>query len=115
MKCLNYKYKEKIFFTLIGVLIFIVGCNTITRISDIKNHPREYLDMEVNITGKVVDSFSWVFISYFEMTDGTDTIKVITTKPLPKINEALSVKGTVIYYTFGKEELIAVREKDEES
>ena len=92
---------------LIGLIIF--GC-TKTEIRDIKLHPRDYVGKEVRIKGQVTETYSLAFMHYFQIKDNTDSIYVITSKPLPNEGEQLDIKGEVIYFTLGKTKIIAIKE-----
>jgi len=109
--------KKLLYLILILILLAVAVIFTyskffaITPIAEIKNHPRQYVGEKVQIQGQVTKVFSLAFLSYFEVTDGKDTIFVYTRKPLPVEGEKLKVKGIVKYFTLGKERFIAVEEQ----
>ena len=92
------------------------GCDlankvTTTRIKDILNHPRAYEDKEVTIYGTVSGSASLIFMKYFEIEDGTASIKVLTDRVLPQPGEKLRVTGRMESIELGVERVIVLREK----
>ncbi len=93
-------------------LLTIFGCNSRTNIKSLQENPRNYVNKEVTVEGKVSQTFSLYFINYFELDDGTGKINVITKNPLPNENESISVKGTVQYYTLGTMRLLVIKEND---
>ena len=97
---------------LILFLFSLLGCSSKVSIKTIQNNPRNYINKEVTIKGTVSQTFSLAFINYFELDDGTGTIKVITSNPLPAENEKLSVTGIVQYYTLGTLKVLIMKEND---
>jgi len=89
------------------------GCSSKAPIDEINSHPRDYIDKVVTVEGKVNEVFSFTFINYFEISDETGKIKIITTKPLPAKGEILSITGTVQNYSIGFERLLVIVEEDE--
>lgn len=82
-----------------------------TSISEIKMHPRNYFERDVRTRGQVTNIFSLALVSYFEISDGKNSIAVYTKKPLPAIGEKLVVIGKVKYFTLGTNRIIAIEEK----
>lgn len=80
-----------------SLLIFVlVSCGIgTTKIGDIVNHPRDYVDKEVTISGEVTETFSLFVVKYFIVRDASGEISVISEKPLPAKGEKIKVKGTV--------------------
>ena len=93
-------------------LFSLIGCSSKISIKSIQNHPRNFVNKKVTIEGTVSQTFSLAFINYFELDDGTGTIKVITNNPLPAENEKLSVTGIVQYYTLATMKLLVIKEND---
>ena len=110
MKKEGKKMKKGLLLLLFASLI-LLNCSSKINIRDIKSHPRQYIGKEVKIEGKVTDIFSLALISYFKITDGTDTLFVYTNKPLPAKEEELEIKGKVRYFTFGTQRVIALEEE----
>lgn len=82
---------------LVGSIFYIESVRP-TRINEITSHPRNYVDKNVTVEGKVTNVFSLAVINYFELEDATGKINIITKKPLPELNENLKVMGKVDYY-----------------
>lgn len=95
------------------VTIMLIGCSSRTDISDITRHPRDFVDKEVSVNGTVVESFSLPFLNYYTLKDATDSIVVLSEKPLPLKGEVIDVRGRVGYYTLGGLRLIVIHESDE--
>jgi len=100
----------KISSAIIFTFMTFTACSTNVKINDIISHPRDYVDKEVNISGKVTDLFSLGFVSYFELDDGSGVIKIITSNPLPAKGEIINVRGTVQYYTLVSSSLLVIKE-----
>ena len=97
----------------IGLIIFLLLSNcssSTTKINEITNHPRKYVDKEVSVNGAITDVFSLAIVHYFEIQDETGKIFVVTTKPLPKVGEKLKIKGQVKYFTLGTKQILAIKE-----
>jgi len=107
---MNVKNLRLLLIFVLSILMF--HCSSPTKIDEIKKHPREYVGKEVIVKGEVKDVFSIGFINYFELQDETGAIYVISTNPLPTVGENLKIAGEVIYYTFAKERVIAIKEKE---
>ncbi len=83
-----------------------------TRIGDIRNSPRDYVDKEVTVSGAVTGVFSLVVVKYFTIRDRTGEIAVVTHGPLPKEGERLKVRGIVREaFSIGSESLLVIVEK----
>lgn len=102
---------KKSFFLIIALSLF--SCSSRTNISEIKQHPREYFEKEVTVEGTVKNTFSLMFVNYFLLSDNTDSIHIVTSKPLPNNGEFLRITGEVMYYSFGDKKIIAIKEYDE--
>ena len=101
-----------IFLVLLGVggYVYVTHIQA-TPIHNIKSHPRNYVDKKVHVKGRVLRTFSFISLNYFEISDGTDSIMVITRKPLPVEGEELTITGTVKYITIGLSKIIAIEEE----
>lgn len=102
--------------SLLFIALFSLSCdNLATPIKEIKSNPEKYENKSVFISGRVVSSQK---ISPKEkegsyiIDDGTDQIKVITTKSIPEVGKKVFIKGTVSsnFVLFGKHFGIAVKE-----
>lgn len=99
---------------LLLILLFCISmfhCTSKTNIDDIHKHPRQYVGKEVKVEGKVTDTYSLVFMSYFEVTDETGSIYVITDKPMPVKGERLKIAAKVQYFSLGTKQVISLKEK----
>ena len=88
---------QKKFFALFFVigLLSLAGCATNIKVGNIVSDPRSYEGKSVTIEGKVTNIFSLIFIKYFELSDGTGSIGVVTNKPLPAKGQNIQVTGEV--------------------
>jgi hypothetical protein len=74
----------------LAFLVFLfVACDSVnklraTKIKDIIDHPREYENKEITIYGTVTGAASLLFFKFFEVQDDTGSIKVLTSRVLPK-------------------------------
>ena len=66
-----------------------------TEISRIVSNPRDYAGKEITISGTVADRFSFLVLKYFNLSDSTGNITVVTDKPLPATGSKIRVKGRV--------------------
>jgi hypothetical protein len=102
--------------TIIAIVIFFfIGCSNKTDIGDIISNPRKYENKVVHIEGFVTTTFSIPFLRYFEISDETGTIYVITNKPLPAKGKKIKITGRVKYYTFLSESLLVIEENEFEN
>jgi hypothetical protein len=53
---------------------------------------------------------SLILVKYYEIQDGTGTIKVVTDKLLPSRGEKLSVTGRMMVVELGTERWVVIRE-----
>ena len=104
---------KRIFFPYLFISFFFFSCTSKTTISNIQNNPRDYVDKNVVVKGKVTEVLGLVVFSYFTIDDGTGTIRVITSRPLPKKGNELKVEGKVLYFAFGEESILVIEEKSE--
>lgn len=88
------------------------GCQRTISIKEIKENPRKYVDKTVRVRGEVVQRMG-LLISFYEIDDGTDKIRVVSSKPLPEIGNRITVTGKVKYFAFGNLELLVIIEGDE--
>lgn len=85
-----------------------------TKIGDIKNNPRDYVDKEVIVSGKATRTYSLLVIKYFTLLDDSGEITVVTERPLPREGERLKVRGVVKEaFAIGSESLLVIQEKPE--
>lgn len=90
------------------------ACQRTVSIKEIKENPRKYVDKTVRVRGEVVQRMG-LLISFYEIDDGTDKIRVVSSKPLPAIGERIAVTGTVKYFAFGNLELLVIIEGEEDA
>ncbi len=75
-----------------GILL-VVACAPMVPIREVANNPREYAGEAVTLEGDVSAVYSLVVFKYFELSDGTGTIGVVSNKPLPRKGEHVRVTG----------------------
>lgn len=81
-------------------------------ISEIQNHPREWVGKTVQISGEVKSAFSLVLYKYFIVRDKTGEIQVVTSKPLPRKGEQIQIEGKVEEgFAIGSEPRTVIKEK----
>jgi aspartyl/asparaginyl-tRNA synthetase len=97
------------------VALFLGQCSLgTTKIGDIKNNPRDYVDKKVTVSGTVTRTFSLLVIRYFTIQDRTGEIAVVTERPLPKEGQRIKVRGIVKdTFAIGSESLLVIRETPE--
>jgi hypothetical protein len=83
---------------------------TATKIRDILDHPRDYQSKEITVYGTVTNAVSLLVIKYYEIQDGTGSIKVVTDKLLPTRGEKLKVTGRMTVVEMGTERWVVLRE-----
>ncbi|HTN71238.1 MAG TPA: hypothetical protein VMO00_09120 [Methylomirabilota bacterium] len=81
-----------------------------TDIKDILDHPRDFEGKEITLHGTVTNAVSLVLIKYYEIQDGTGSIKIVTDKLLPSRGEKLSVTGRTTVIELGTERWVVLRE-----
>lgn len=102
-----------------ALLVLILACLChcsfgTTKIGDIKNNPREYVDKEVTVSGTTTRSVSLLVIKYFILQDKTGEITVVTQKALPREGQHLKVQGIVKEaFAIGNESLLVIQETPE--
>jgi hypothetical protein len=112
----------KIWMSAVGMIlafaIFEAGCASTSKvktpvpIGEIQNHPRNYAGKTVGVTGEVTNTFSLIFYKYFTLKDETGQIEVVTSKPLPRKGERITVEGTVDEgFSIGSNPRTVLREK----
>lgn len=85
-----------------------------TKIADIKNNPRNYVDKEVMVSGEVTQTFSLLVIKYFIVRDDSGEITVVTERPLPRQGQRLKIRGVVKEaFSIGPQSLLVIQEKPE--
>jgi aspartyl/asparaginyl-tRNA synthetase len=99
--------------------VFLTACsaaysfNTSTKIKDILDHPRDYEGRDITINGTVTNTVSLLVIKYYEIQDGTGSIKIITDKLLPSRGEKLTVTGRMAVVELGTERWVMLRESQD--
>ena len=94
------------------------GCRSLLRyqnvsVGDILDNPREYDGQLVRVTGTVRAPFSLILIRYFELTDGTGSIPVVTKRPLPREGKQATVTGRVnAAFGLGAINVVVIEEVD---
>ncbi len=86
----------KVLISLIMILM-IISCAARTRISDIRESPKNFHDQPVTLTG-VVDntiSFPVLNIGVYQIDDGTGKMWVKPTGEMPAKGDRVSVTGTI--------------------
>lgn len=73
------------------------GCIGGDKIGEITSNPPSYEGKTVKIKGTVIDTFSVPLVSQgaYQVSDGTGSIWVVTTRGVPAEGETISVTGTV--------------------
>lgn len=112
-------YRAKLFWKIV-VYVFLTGgilagCAGLfaTPIEKILQNPRDYSGKTVTISGEVVEVAGLIFVKYFVVKDKTGQITVITTRPLPRENTEITVKGKVeTAFSIGDKQLIVIVEND---
>src|SRR5262249_499957 len=102
--------------TLFFSLVFSnVGCDaahgiTATKIKDILDHPRDYQSKEITVYGTVTNAVSLLVIKYYEVQDGSGSIKVVTYNVVAGRGEELRVTGRTTVIELGTERWVVLRE-----
>jgi hypothetical protein len=86
---------------------------TANRIKDILDHPRDYENKEVTVSGTVTNVVSLLVIKYYELQDDSGSIKVITDRLLPGRGEKLRVSGRMAVVEVGTERWVLLRENQD--
>lgn len=93
------------------LLLWLGACATTTQIREILQDPRGYDGKTVTVQGDVVNTFSLVFVKYFELNDSTGVIRVVSDKPLPTKGQRLKVTGRIHQaFSFGDQSLMVLIE-----
>jgi hypothetical protein len=97
------------------LLLLNLGCGvayslTPTKIKDILDHPRDFEGKDITLSGTVTNSVSLLLIKYYEIQDGTGSIKIVTDKLLPSRGEKLAVTGRMMVIELGTERWVVIRE-----
>ena len=99
-------------------LLFLAACDMAysfneTKIKDVLDHPREFEGKDITLSGTVTNAVSLVLIKYYEIEDGTGSIKVVTDKLLPTRGEKLQVTGRMTVVEVGTERWVLLRENQD--
>ena len=86
---------------------------TATKIKDLLDHPRDYQSKDITVYGTVTNAVSLLVIKYYEIQDGTGSIKVVTDKLLPTRGEKLKVTGRMTVVELGTERWVVLRENQD--
>ena len=84
-----------------------------TKIKDILDHPRDFEGKDITLYGTVTNAVSLILIKYYEIQDGTGSIKIITDKLLPSRGEKLTVSGRMTVVELGTERWVVLRESQD--
>jgi aspartyl/asparaginyl-tRNA synthetase len=105
---------------LIGSVIFCVAllnlaCDSVygttaAKIKDILDHPRDYQSQDITVSGTVTNAVSLLVVKYYEIQDGTGSIKIVTDRLLPTRGEKLKVTGRMTVVEVGTERWVVLRE-----
>ena len=109
--------KKALGFGLLSLVLFSLSlCGPLmsTKIADIKNNPRNYVEKEVTVSGEVTQTFSLLVIKYFTVRDDSGEITVVTERPLPRQGQRLKIRGVVKEaFSVGTQSLLVIQEKPE--
>ena len=83
---------------------------TAMKIKDLLDHPRDYQSQDITVYGTVTNAVSLLVIKYYEIQDGTGSIKVVTDKLLPTRGEKVKVTGRMTVAEMGTERWVVLRE-----
>ena len=83
---------------------------TATKIKDILDHPRDYQSQDITVYGTVTNAVSLLVIKYYEIQDGTGSIKIVTDRLLPTRGEKLKATGRMTVVEVGTERWVVLRE-----
>jgi hypothetical protein len=92
----------------------LAACSTLfaTKIGDILKSPGAYEGKEVTVAGKVTSAHNLVVVKYYQVSDGTGEIAVVTENALPKEGENVRAKGKVSQaFAIGSSRLIVILEQ----
>jgi hypothetical protein len=101
--------------------LFLTACGAVygltpTKIKDVLDHPRDFENKQITLSGTVTNAVSLLVIKYYEIQDGSGSIRVMTDKLLPARGEKLSVTGRLTVIELGTERWVILREdKDSNS
>ncbi|RKZ00399.1 MAG: hypothetical protein DRQ10_04245 [Candidatus Hydrothermota bacterium] len=78
-------------------MVFLFGCASTTKISEIKSNPEVYLNSEVTVEGRVTQTIGAPLSSkgLYQVDDGESSIWVYTEHGVPMRGEKVKVKGIV--------------------
>jgi membrane protein implicated in regulation of membrane protease activity len=74
--------------------LFIVACEQKT-INQIRAEPNRYVDREVGIKGRVVESFSVLGRGAYQVDDGTGKLWIVSERGVPRKGSRVAVKGKI--------------------
>lgn len=95
------KNAQKIGLSLIAlfVLVILIGCSNRTKISDILGNTNKFMNHDVLVGGKIVNTYAVNLIiaeaGVYQIDDGTGKIWVITKNGVPEQGRTVDLKGTV--------------------
>jgi hypothetical protein len=90
------------------------GCAAVfaTKIGDIEKAPGQYDGRTVTIAGKVTATHDLLVVKYYDVSDGTGEIAVVTDSALPKEGDHVRVKGQVKQaFAIGTAHLVVIVEQ----
>jgi aspartyl/asparaginyl-tRNA synthetase len=78
-----------------AALTLLLACTKTTTVREITDNPRDYAGKQVTVMGEVTEVYSLFVVKYFEVDDGTGTLSVLSSKPLPNKGQRIKVTGTL--------------------
>src|SRR5437867_4616782 len=111
---------KRLFGNLMIGIFLLAACDAVygltpTKIKDLLDHPRDFEGKQITLTGTVTNAVSLLLIKYYEIQDGTGSIKVMTDKLLPARGEKLNVTGRMTVIELGTERWVVLREDNNDS
>jgi hypothetical protein len=112
---------KRFFYNLTIGVVFLAASQAVygltpTKIKDVLDHPRDFENKQITLSGTVTNAVSLLLIKYYEIEDGSGSIRVMTDKLLPARGEKLSVTGRTTVIELGTERWVILREdKDSNS
>ena len=99
---------------------FLIACAVVyaltpTKIKDVLDHPRDFENKQITLSGTVTNAVSLLVIKYYEIQDGSGSIRVVTDRLLPTRGEKLNVTGRTTVIELGTERWVVLREDNNDS
>ena len=87
----------KLYFALLGLLVFLIGCPQHVRVADLNNNPGRYYNKEVALTGTVTEGFGFMGQGAFQLDDGTGKIWVLSQNfGVPGKGQRVGIAGNLV-------------------